>query len=207
MDKHGYSKEEIKIFKKLNTPQKIQDYINSLKFNFDEKFGSCMSPRKVLREKKADCVEGALFASVVLEFHGGKPLVLDLRSIKSPYDYDHVVALFKEGGFWGAISKTNHSVLRYRDPIYRDVRELVMSYFNEYFLENGQKTLREYSDPFDLNYFNKINWRTSEKDLSEILEKLDTIKHHRILNKKQIKNLRRVDKIEIDASWEEEYKK
>lgn len=207
MNKYGYEDKEVKLFKKLNSPQKIQDYIKSTPFNFDERPGTCMSPRMVLKTHKADCVEGAILASAILEFHGHKPLLLDLRSVKKPYDYDHVVAVFKVDGCFGAISKTNHAVLRYRDAVYKSVRELVMSYFNEYFLEDGQKTLREYSELLDLNKFNKIDWRTTEKDLHQILNKLDSIKHHQILNKKQIKNLRKVEKIEIDASWEEEHKK
>ena len=207
MSKFPYTPKEIKLFKRLDTPQKIQDYIKKLPFNFDERAGKCMSPREVLKKKKADCVEGAILAAAILEFHGKKPLLLDLRSVKKPYDYDHVVSVWKEDGFFGAISKTNHAVLRYRDPVYKDIRELVMSYFNEYFLTNGMKTLREYSDPFDMNHFNNIDWRTSEKDLSEVLEKLDTINHHQIMTKKQIKNLRKVERIEIDASWDEEHKR
>lgn len=207
MNKFGYTEKEVKLFRRLNSPQKIQDYINSIPFNFDERPGTCLSPRLVFNKNIADCVEGAILASAILEFQGHKPLLLDLRSVKNPYDYDHVVSVFKVDRFFGAISKTNHAVLRYRDPIYKTIRELVMSYFNEYFLEDGKKTLREYSDLLDLNKFNKINWRTTEKDLHQILDKLDTIKHHQILNKKQIKNLRKVDKIEIDASWEEEYNK
>ncbi|MFZ2523480.1 MAG: hypothetical protein WAW92_03795 [Minisyncoccia bacterium] len=201
-----YTIEEIKLFKKLNTPQKIQDYINSIPFNFDERSGTCLSPRMVIKMNKADCIEGALFAAAVLELQGNKPLLLDLRSIKKPYDYDHVVALFVVDGFWGAISKTNHSVLRYREPIYKNVRELVMSYFHEYFLDTGQKTLRDYSVPLDLNKYNKINWRTSEKDLKEILIGLDKIKHFKILTKKQERNLRKADKIEIESTKKVEYK-
>ena len=206
-NKYGYTENEVILFKRLNTPQKIQDYINSIPFNFDERHDACLSPRKVLEKNKADCIEGALFASAVLEFHGYKPLVVDLRSVKKPYDYDHVIAVFKVEGFWGAISKTNHSVLRYREPIYKNIRELVMSCFHEYFLDSGLKTLREYSDPFDLNYFNKINWRTSEKDLHQITTYLDKIKHIKILNKKQEKNLRKADKIEIESTKITEYKK
>ncbi len=202
-----YTPAEIKLFKKLNTPAKIQDFLNKTPFNFDEREGSCLSPREVLKQKKADCVEGAIFAAAVLEFHGHKPLLLDLRSVKKPYDYDHVVAVFKVDGFFGAISKTNHSVLRYREPVYKNIRELVMSYFHEYFLTDGLKSLREYSVPLDLNHFNKIEWRTSEKNLSLILKHLDKIKHHKILTPKQEKNLRKADKIEIKASWEEEFRK
>jgi hypothetical protein len=166
-----------------------------------------MSPRKVLENKKAHCVEGAIFAYAVLEFNGYKPKLIDLRSTSKPYDYDHVVCVYKMDGFWGAVSKTNHGVLRYREPIYKTIRELVMSYFHEYFLDTGFKTLREYSIPVDLNKFNKINWRTTDKDISEITEYLDEVKHYKILNSNQIKNLRKADKIEIKMGELVEYKK
>lgn len=205
MNKFNYTKEEIKLFRRLNSPQKLQDYINKIPFNFEEAEGTCISPRKVIRENKADCVEGALFAAAVLEFHGKKPLVIDLRSVKKPYDYDHVVAVFSADGYFGAVSKTNHPVLRYRDPIYKTIRELVMSFFHEYFLKTGQKTLREYSDLFDLNYFNNLEWRTTEKELGKILTKLDKIKHYSILTKKQIKNLRKADEIQIESNETVEY--
>ncbi|MEQ1561591.1 MAG: hypothetical protein ABL899_02625, partial [Nitrospira sp.] len=118
VQKYSYRKEEEKIFRKLNSPKKIQDYLNSLPFNFEEEWGTCMSPRMVLKNKKADCLEGAIFASAVLEFYGHKPLVLDLRSDKKKsWDYDHVVSVFRIDGFFGAISKTNHGVLRYREPV------------------------------------------------------------------------------------------
>ena len=155
MKKSAYTKEEIKLFRRLNTPSKLQDYLNALPFNFLDR-GVTLSPRMVLKKNKADCFEGALLAAAVLEFHRYKPLILDLRSVKKPYDYDHVVAVFKKDGCFGAISKTNHAVLRYREPAYKTLRELVMSYFHEYFLNTGKKTLREYSELFDLNYFNNI---------------------------------------------------
>lgn len=207
MSKFDYTSTEIKLFKKLNSPNKIQDYLSKLDFNFEERWGTCMSPRKVVQTQKADCIEGAIFASAVLEFHGFKPLILDLKSVKKPYDYDHVIAVYKLDGFFGAISKTNHSVLRYREPIYKNIRELVLSYFHEYYLDSGLKTLREYSDPFDLNYFNKIEWRTTEKDLTQIMTHLDKIKHYKILSEKQLKNLRKADKIEIESTKKAEYKK
>ncbi len=206
MNKYGYSISEVILFRRLNSPQKIQDYINSIPFNFSEK-KNYLSPRFVIKNKKADCLEGAMFAAAVLEFHRGKPWLLDLRSSKKPWDYDHVVAVFKKDGFFGAISKTNHAVLRYREPVYESVRELVMSYFHEYFLTNGQKTLREYSELFDVNKLNKLDWRITGGNLWEIHEYLDKIKHHKILTQKQIKNLRKVEKIEIKASWAEQFKK
>lgn len=213
-----YTKEEIKIFKKLNSPKKIQDFLDTLKINFEEKGETVYSPRMVLKYWSCHCMEGAMFAAAALEYHGHKPFVMDLRSIDG--DYDHVVAVFKQFGCYGAISKTNHAVLRYREPIYRTLRELALSYFHEYFDDNGKKTLREYSELFDLRYYDKLvtsnadksarysqaNWRVSDKNLSEIPKKLDEVKHYNILNYKQIKNLRRADKIEIKAGKLVEFK-
>jgi len=201
----GYTKEEIKILKKLNSPKKIQGYLEILRVNFEMGGETCMSPRLVLRTKKAHCMEGAMFAAAALEFHGQKPLVMDLRSIK-PGDDDHVVTVFKQFGCFGAISKTNHAVLRYREPIYKTIRELALSYFHEYFLDSGKKTLREYSQVFDLNYFNKLSWRTSEEELFDIPHYLDTIQHYNFLSTKQIKNLRKADSIEIQAGRLTEWK-
>ncbi len=157
-----------------------------------------MSPRLVLEKRLAHCMEGAMLAAAILEYHGHKPLVMDLRTIK-PHDNDHVVALFKERGKWGAISKTNHAVLRYRESVYLTVRELAMSYFHEYFLDNGLKTLREYSVPIHLNRFNKLEWRTSPKDLFAIPRAIDRAKHYDILLPGQAKHLRKADRVEIAA--------
>ena len=205
MSNIGYGKKELKIFRKLNSPKKIQDFLNKLKNNFEEQGDTCYSPQSALKQKKAHCMEGAMLAAAVLEFHGQRPLVLDLRS--ESHDFDHVVAVFKQFGCFGAISKTNHAVLRYREPIYQTIRELVLSYFHEYFDSKGRKTLREYSNPFDLNYFNNLEWRTSKKNLFKIPDYLDRIKHFKILSKVQIKNLRLADKIEIKAGEIVEWKK
>lgn len=205
MKDFSYHKEEIKIFRKLSSPQRLQDFLNSLPFNFEKNGETCMSPRMVLEKKTAHCMEGAIFAAAALEFHGAKPLILDLCATAKPFDYDHVITVFKTDGFFGAISKTNHAVLRYREPIYKTLRELVMSYFHEYFLHDGRKTLREYSNLLDLNKFNKQNWRISENNLFEIPEYLDRIKHSKILTNKQIRNLRLADKVEILAGKIVEY--
>jgi hypothetical protein len=144
-------------------------------------------------------MEGAMFAAAVLEFHGSKPIIIDLRSTVRPYDFDHVIAVFKQFGCFGAISKTRHAVLRYREPVYKTIRELVMSYFHEYFLQSGKKTLREYSTLFDLNQCNDLEWRTSAKKLFEIPERLDAAKHMPIVTPEQIRDLRLADPIEIRA--------
>ena len=190
--------------RKLNTPAKVQDFLNGLEFNFEEDGRQTLkSPVRVLRGEKAHCLEGALLGAYVLSLHGHKPLLLHLQTTKG--DFDHIVALFKEDGLWGALSKTNHGVLRYREPIYKNIRELVMSYFHEYFLDNGQKTLRRYSRPLDLNVFEK-GWETETEDLWGIDDELDKIKHYDIASKRVFKNLRLADKIEREMGKIVEYK-
>lgn len=181
----------------LKTPRKVQDFINGLRMNFDYDRDTCQSPRQVLRSGKAHCVEGAILAAAILRHHGHRPLLLDLEATDN--DYDHVVALFRRHGCWGAISKTNHAVLRYREPIYRTVRELALSYFHEYFLHCGRKTLRRYSAPFDLREFDGRHWVTSEEEVWFIPERLTEIRHYPILSRRQIASLRRADAIEIAA--------
>ncbi len=137
--------------------------------------------------------------------HGQKPLLLDLKTTAD--DYEHVVALFRAHGCWGAVSKTNHAVLRYREPVYKTIHELVMSYFHEYFLDNGKKTLRSYSDPFDLSKLKNTSWITSEKDLWSISNALDRAPHHRILTPAQIKTLRKAERIDREAGKIVEWRK
>src|SRR3990172_188392 len=200
----GLNKSELKILKSLNTPKKIQDFLNKIPINFEEKGGSCFSPRMVLRNRKAHCMEGALFAAAALKINGEKPLVVDLNA--NDRDDDHVICVFQRNGFWGAIGKTNHAVLRYREPIYKDIRELVMSFFHEYFDDKGRKNLRSYSLPVDLSRFDYLNWAASEEDIWFVHDYLDKIKHFPILEKSQIRRLRKADKIEIDAGKLVEWK-
>lgn len=192
-----FTKKEIYLLKKLNTPAKVQDFLNGLEFNFEKNGETLKSPLMVLRTKNAHCLEGALFAAYVLSLHKHKPLILHQSTTKD--DYEHVIALFKQDGYWGAISKTNHSVLRYREPIYKNIRELNMSYFHEYFLENGKKTMRGYSIPLNLNIFKNKNWPTDIEDLWYIDKKLDEIKHYDIASQNAIKKFRKADKIELEV--------
>ena len=137
-----FSKQELALLKKLSTPRKIQDFLDGLSMNFSENGHTCYSPRMVLREKKAQCMEGAMLAAAALRLAGYPPLIMELKSVQK--DDDHVLAVFQIDGCWGAITKTNHGVLRYREPIYKNLRELAMSYFHEYFLHDGTKTMRSY---------------------------------------------------------------
>ena len=189
------------IIRRLRTPAAIQDFLDTLPMNFDDAY---RSPRRVLRDRVAHCLDGALFAASALWFHGARPLLLDLQS--TPHDDDHVVALFQRHGRWGAISKTNHAVLRYREPVYRTIRELAASYFHEYFLDDGRKTLRSYSHPFDLTRW-RGDWVTTEDDLRPLADALDVSPHVPILDRRAIANLRRADAIEIAAGKHVEWRR
>lgn len=188
---------ELKLYNKLSTPAKIQDFLETIPYNFERRGQTCYSPRQVLKENRAHCMEGALLAAAILRFHGYRPLILELKADKK--DLDHVIAPFKIHGHWGAISKTNHAALRYREPVYKSIHELVMSYFHEYFLDSGKKTLRSYSEPVDLSRFDKKNWMTSDQELWYIDKYLDKVPHKRILSLDQRKSLRPADPVEIKA--------
>jgi hypothetical protein len=193
----GLTLEELKLFKSLNTPVKIQDFLNKMNMNFEENGETCMSPRSVLIKDKCHCIEGAMLAALILRVNGYRPLIVDLTASKN--DFDHVIAVFQKNNKWGAISKTNHGVLRYREPVYSSIRELVMSYFHEYFNnKDGKKTLRSYSSPVDLSIFDNCGWMTSEEDIWYVPDYLVDVKHFPILDKKQIAGLRKADDIEIE---------
>ncbi len=196
---------ERKIFDKLTTPQKVQDFLDTLPINFELGGETYMSPRRLLRERTAHCFEGALLAAAAFAYHGQKPLLLDLQTV--PKDQDHVVALFKRDGLWGATSKTNHSILRYRDPIYRSVRELAMTYAHEYVLDDGSKSMRAFSAPFDLSRFAPERWVTPEEDLVWLVDTLDDSRHFPIAPKKVIRTLRRASETELRALKTEEWKR
>jgi hypothetical protein len=194
----GLEKKELEILRSLNTPAKIQDFLNKMEINFEEDgVDTCKSPRVVLKEKKCHCIEGAILAALALRLNNHPPLLVDLTAAKK--DFDHVITVFKKHGKWGAISKTNHAVLRYREPVYNSIRELVMSYFHEYFMDNGKKTLRSFSLPVDLSKFDKLGWMTSKEDIWYIPEHLAKVKHFKILTRKHISGLRKADEIEVKA--------
>jgi hypothetical protein len=186
-----FSKEERRVFAELSKPEKIQAFLDQeIRYNTEPNGPSCRSPRRVLRDGVAHCMEGALFAAASLRHHGYPPLILDLEAVR---DDDHILALYKESGHWGAIAKSNYSGLRFREPVYRTLRELVMTYFEHYFNHAREKTLRRYSNPVNLVRFDDLEWITTEKDLWEIGDYLCKIPHRKILAPDQIRRLRLVD--------------
>ncbi len=204
----GLTKQELAVFKKLSSPIKIQDYLDRLPMNHEKKGETHMSPRRVLREKKAHCFEGALFAATALWVNGEAPLLMDLQSTGKEFeDDDHIVTLYKRNGYWGAISKTNHATIRFRDPVYKTLRELALSYFHEWFLSrDGIKTLRFFSKPLNLRRFG-TDWITAEEELWHFDKALDALPHSPIVPKQNLKYVRLADRMERKAGaiieWKE----
>lgn len=186
--------EEQSIFRTLTSPAEIQAYIDNIEYNSSSE---TRSPLWMMKKKRAHCLEGAIFAAAALEQIGYPPLILDLRAHD---DDDHVIAVFKLDGYWGAIAKSNFTTLRYREPVYRNLRELAMSYFDLYFNTLGDKSLRAYSLPHNLNRFNKINWRSTENDLEDIGYYLDKVHHFPLVNEKQIRRLDKAGKLLLESS-------
>jgi hypothetical protein len=192
----GLSKAEFAVLRRLDVPQKIQDFLDGMSPNFETEGQTCLSVREVLRQRRAHCIEGAMLAACALWVHGEPPLLLDLRAER---DYDHVVALFRRGRCWGAISKTNPAVLRWRDPVYRSLRELAMSYLHEYANKRNQKTLRSYAGPFDLRHFDPKAWVTNGKNCWDVGATLDDLRHRSLVTKNQARSLRLRDAVERKA--------
>jgi len=189
----NWNKEELTLLKKLSDPDRIQDFLDTLDYNPEYE---CRSPRWVIKRRKAHCFEGAIFAGAALRLLGYKPLLIDMKAWN---DDDHVIALFRVDGYWGAVAKSNFTTLRFREPVYRSVRELVMSYFDFYFNLNGEKSLRSYSRPLDLTIYNARNGATTDEDLEYIGDKLESLHHYPVVNETMIKGLFRASETSLKA--------
>jgi hypothetical protein len=169
--------------RRLATPSRIQAFINAIPANHEVGGETILSVREVLRQRRAHCIEGAFVAACALWIHGEPPLVMHMEC--SPSDFPHVVALYRRGGAWGAISKTNGAVLRFRDPVYRSLRELAMSYFHEYSDRQGRKSLRSYSAAFDLRRVDPRSWVTRVDACTEIDGRLAALRHYPLISPAQ----------------------
>ena len=194
---YGLSAGELAVLRRLSRPEKIQSFLDDeIGYNKEKEGETIRSPRRVLRDRTAHCVEGALFAAAALRVHGHPPLIIDLEAVR---DDDHILAVFKERGHWGAIAKSNYAGLRFREPVYRTLRELAMSYFEHYYNLAGEKTLRTYSRPVNLGRFDRLGWMTAEEDLWPIVEHLYTISHIDLLAPALARARRRMDRRSYEA--------
>jgi hypothetical protein len=177
----GLARSELAVLARLRTPQKIQTFLDRVSINHEVGGETILSVRQVLKQRRAHCIEAAFVAACALWVHGKPPLVMYLDC--DPSDYPHVVTLFKNGGCWGAISKTRGIGLRYRDPVYRSLRELAMSYFHEYLNEQGERTLRRYSAAFDMRNIAPRLWITSNAPCVEAQDRLVRLRQYSLLSR------------------------
>jgi hypothetical protein len=192
-DEGGFTPKELRSLRRLKDPYGIQRFLYDLPYHLKN---TAWSPRLVLREKTAHCFEGAIFAAAALRANGYPPLIIDFEATR---DTDHVLAVYQTDGCWGAIAKSNFSGLRYREPVYRSLRELALSYFEDYFNLLGERTLRRYSAPVNLKRFDYLSWMTTEKPIWFIAEYLTKIHHFPLISETQIKRLHRVDEHSLRA--------
>ena len=184
---------ELRTLRSLNSPVKIQKFIDGLAYQYADTAGS---PRRVLRERRGHCLEGALLAAAALRVNGRQPLVMDLESVR---DDDHVVALYRERGLWGGIAKSNYAGLRFRAPVYRTLRELALSYFEHYYNLRGERTLRAYSVAVDLSRLDARHWMTDEEEVWSVPELLIAARHYPIVPDKVARALPRMDRRSFEA--------
>jgi hypothetical protein len=183
----GFTAKELRKLRSLKTPYGIQKFLDDMPYHLED---TAWSPRRVLGERSAHCLEGAIFGAAALRVNGFPPLLLDFEAY---HDTDHVIAIFREDGCWGAIAKSNYAGCRWREPVYRSLRELALSYFNLYFNLRRERTLRRYSRPVNLKRFDRQAWMTTDTPVWFIVDYLFEIKHYPLLTKKQEKRLHRVD--------------
>ena len=194
MTTFGFTAREAALLRRLTPEWRIQKVLDDT--TYDGAGAACRSPRRVLRERTAQCLDGALCAAAALRLQGHPPLIMDLEADR---DDDHVVAIFRRNGHWGAIARSNYSGLRFREPVFRTLRELALSYFEHYFNLRRQKSLRRYSVPVDLSRFDDRQWMTSDADQWEIGAHLVHVRHFALLTPAMQRDLGPVDRRLFDA--------
>jgi hypothetical protein len=197
----GLTQKEQAVFARLSSPGKIQDFISDMPSNSEPDGDTCYSVRVALRKNCCHCIEGAFIAACALMLHGSRALLMDFQA---EGDDDHVLALFRRGHFWGAISKSNSIWLRWRDPVYRSPRELAMSYFHEYIL-GPKKSLRRVSRPFDIGGYQPEDWITAEEDCWNMAGEIDRAPHVTLITAAQARRLKLRDRFETYADTIKEF--
>jgi hypothetical protein len=193
---YGLTRSELAALRRLSTPEKIQAYLDGIEYNLEPDGDTLRSPRRVLRDATAHCAEGAFLAAAAFRVSGRPPLLVDLVAVR---DDDHVLAVFREKGLWGSVAISKFAGLRFRSPVYRTIRELVLSYFDHYYNWDGERTLRSYSRPISLAQFDRIGWMTSEEDLWPIVNYLEDVRHTKVIPPTGVRRLGRLDRRSYEA--------
>jgi len=193
---YGLNPAELVILRGLSTPDRVQAYLDALVYNLEKDGPTIRSPRRVMRDSTAQCAEGAFFAAAAFRVNGRPPLIVDLVAVR---DDDHVIAVYRDGGLWGSVGVSKFAGLRFRSPVYRTIRELVMSYFDHYYNWDGERTLRGFSRPISLAQFDRIGWMTTEDDLWPVVEHLEAISHTKVIPPANVRRLAALDRRSYDA--------
>jgi hypothetical protein len=199
----GLVEREMEIFRRLKNPGLIQDYVSSMPVNFEPHGDTCHSVRTALIRNECHCIEGAFIAACALMLHGERAMLLDFQAED---DDDHVLALFKRGGCWGAISKSNSIWLRWRDPVYHSPRELAMSYFHEY-IRHDNKSLRRISRPFNIGAYRPEDWITKQEDCWDMAAEIDRSPHVPLISERQRRHLKKRDALELEGAKLKQYRR
>ena len=189
----GLSPENLRLLRAFKTPARMQRFLDELPYQYAN---TAWSPQRALRERKGHCLEGALLAAAAFRINGRPPLLMDLEGV---HDDDHVVALYRERGLWGAVAKSNFAGLRFRAPVYRTLRELALSYFEHYYNLRGERTLRSYSRPVNLAPLDRCHWMTSDDDVWCVPERLIAAKHYPLFPDEVGRSLPRLDRRSFEA--------
>jgi len=189
-----WSAQERALLDGLDSPERVQRFLDEVPYSTEPVY---RCPRSVMRDHRAHCFDGAVFAAAAFRHHGLPPRIVDLRAER---DDDHVIAVFQRHGAWGAVAKSNVVGLRYREPVYRSLRELVMGFFDEYASLERVKSLRAWSRPVDLSRFDRQQWQTRDEAMEAIAENLDRVRHHDLLTPEMIAGLQPVEERRFQAS-------
>jgi hypothetical protein len=182
------SASERRLLARLDSPLRVQEFLDTLQYSADDFY---RSPLRVVRERIGHCFDGAVCAAALLRRLGHPPLLVDL--LPNERDDDHLLALYRVDGHWGAVAKSNFVGLRFREPIHRNLRELALSYFEQYYNVAREKTLRAYTTPVNLARFDRLNWLVDDAAMDAIAARLDEVRKYALLSPEQVARLSPVD--------------
>ncbi len=182
------------LFATFTIPKKIQEFLDGLEYSDEERY---RCPLNVLKDRKAHCFDGAMFGAAALRNLGYPPLLVEI--VPNEHDDDHILAVFRQKKYWGAVAKSNFVGLRYREPVYKTLRELIMSYFESYFNVEGERTMVGYSAPLNLQRFDKLNWLAIDEVMDTIGDALETGRKYRIVPTSILRNFSKLDARSVEA--------
>jgi hypothetical protein len=186
-EKESWNPEEFEILRSLDTPESVQAFLDDIPYNTES---TCRSPRRVIADKKANCMEGAFFAAACLDLYGYNPSVVYMIAFR---DDGHAITMFRRNGRYGSVEKSNYTGLRYRSPVHKTVRQVVLTYFDQHFNTQKELTLRKYTQPLYLREYLFPHWKIREDDLFDLSDYFDKLRTYTLVTPSMEESLRLVD--------------